>query len=91
MCSVVRLSLRGNVASNTRNLVEEHMQSGQAWIEAEQERIGILQKILNDNSTKCTMDYPEALFSEYEAALSEAGRANRAYFQWLAEQGIQSR
>ena len=91
MCSVVRLSLRGNVASNTRNLVEEHLQLGQAWIEAEQQRIGILQKILNDNSTNCTMDYPEALFSEYEAALSEAGRANRAYFQWLAEQGIQSR
>jgi hypothetical protein len=79
------------VASNTRNLVEEHMQLGQAWIEAEKQRIGILQKILNDNSAKCTMDYPEALFREYEAALSEAGRANRAYFQWLAEQGIQSR
>jgi len=79
------------VASSTRNLVEEHQRLSRAWIEAEQERISILQKILRDNLAKCTMDYPEDLFSEYEAALSEATRANRAYFQWLAEQGIQSR
>lgn len=79
------------MASSTRNLVEEHQQLGQAWIEAEQERISILQKILNENSAKCTMDYPEDLFRDYEAALSEATQANRAYFQWLAEQGIQSR
>mgnify|MGYP004209732539 CR=1 FL=1 len=79
------------MASNTRNLVEEHMQLGQTWIEAEQSRIAILQTILNDNSDKCTMDYPEDLFRAYEVALSEAAQANRAYFQWLAEQGIQSR
>ena len=79
------------MASNTRNLIEEHMQLGQTWIEAEQRRIAILQTILNDNSAKCTMDYPEDLFREYEVALSEAAQANRTYFQWLAEQGIQSR
>ena len=79
------------MASSTRNVVEEHQQLGRAWIEAEQERIGILQKILQDNSAKCTMDYPEDLFREYEAALSAATQANRVYFQWLAEQGIQSR
>ena len=87
----IKLSLGGNVASNTRNLIEEHMQLGQTWIEAEQSRIAILQTILNDNSDKCTMDYPEDLFREYEVALSEAAQANRTYFQWLAEQGIQSR
>lgn len=79
------------MALGTRNLVEEHQKLGRAWIDAEQERISILQKILQDNFTKCTMDYPEDLFREYEAALSAATQANQAYFRWLAEQGIQSR
>ncbi len=79
------------MVSQTRNLVEEHQQLGQAWIDAEQQRIGILQKIIQDNQGKCTMDYPEDLFVEYENALVQASQANRAYFQWLAEQGLRSR
>jgi hypothetical protein len=79
------------MVSQARNLVEEHQQLGQAWIDAEQERIGILQKIIRDNAGKCTMDYPEDLFVEYDEALARAAQANRAYVQWLAEQGLRSR
>ena len=79
------------MVSEARDLSVEHQQLGQAWIDAEQERIGILQKIIRDNAGKCTMDYPEDLFVEYEDSLARAAQANRAYFQWLAEQGLRSR
>ena len=36
-------------------------------------------------------DYPEGLFDEYDEALHQASQANRAYFLWLAEQGLRSR
>ena len=79
------------MTSGTRNLVEEHLQLSQAWINAEQARVDILQRILNDHAAKCTMDYPDGLFAAYEDALSRASQTSRVYTQWLAEQGIQAR
>ncbi len=79
------------MVSETRNPVEEHRRLGQAWVEAEQRRVKILQSVLEAQLGKCTMDYPEGLFDEYDEALFQAGTANRAYFLWLAEQGFRSR
>ncbi len=75
----------------TRDLVAEHHQLSQAWIEAEQSRISILQGIIHTHASMCTMDYPESLFTAYEEALFQASQASRAYTQWLAEQGFQSK
>ena len=80
-----------DMTSETRDLEEEHQQLGQAWLAAEQERVALLQGILKAHVGKCTMDYPDGLFADYEAALGKAAAAHRAYAQWLAEQGIQSR
>lgn len=77
--------------TTTHNLLEEHQGLAQAWLAAEQERVSILQGILGDCVGKCTMDYPDGIFSEYQEALSRAAAANREYVQWLARQGIQSR
>ena len=63
----------------------------QAWIDAEQYRISILQGIIHTHAAMCTMDYPEGLFTAYEDALFQASQASRAYTQWLAEQGFQSK
>ncbi len=79
------------MTSGVRNLLEEHQQLSQVWLEAEQERVNLLQNVLQDYVGKCTMDYPDGLFTEYQEALANAAAANRAYVQWLAEQGIQSR
>ena len=79
------------MASGTRNLLEEHEQLAQTWLDAEQERVAILQKILQGHVGKCTMDLPDGLFTDYQGGLAKAAVASRAYTQWLAEQGIQSR
>ena len=79
------------MVSEARDPLEEHQRLGQAWLEAEQERVSILQKILKDCAGKCTMDYPDGAFSEYQEALARAAAASREYVQWLARQGIQSR
>ena len=75
----------------THNLLEEHQRLAQAWLAAEQERVSILQNLLKDCAGKCTMDYPDGIFTEYQEALFRAAAANREYVQWLARQGIQSR
>ena len=75
----------------SRDLAAEHYQLSQAWIDAEQSRISILQGIIHTHAAMCTMDYPEGLFTAYEDALFQASQASRAYTQWLAEQGFQSK
>ncbi len=75
----------------TRDLVAEHHELSQAWIDAEQSRISILQGIIHTHAAMCTMDYPEGLFIAYEEALFQASQASRAYTQWLAGQGFQSK
>ena len=75
----------------THNLLEEHQCLAQAWLTAEQERVSILQKLLKDCAGKCTMDFPDGVFTEYQEALARAAAAHREYVQWLARQGIQSR
>jgi hypothetical protein len=79
------------MVSGARDLLEEHQRLGQAWLAGEQQRVSILQKMLKDCAGKCTMDYPDGAFSEYQEALARAAAANREYVQWLAQQGIQSR
>jgi hypothetical protein len=79
------------MVSGAGDPLEEHQRLGQAWLEAEQERISILQTILKDCAGKCTMDYPDGAFAEYQEALARAAAASREYVQWLAQQGIQSR
>ena len=75
----------------TTHLLEEHRCLADAWLAAEQERVCLLQNVLGQCAGKCTMDYPDGLFEEYQAALGRAARANQEYFRWLAQQGIQSR
>ncbi len=77
--------------SGSKDLEEEHHRLSQAWIDAEQYRISILQGIIHTHAAMCTMDYPEGLFTAYEDALFQASQASRAYTQWLAEQGFQSK
>lgn len=79
------------MVSQSRDLLAEHQRLAQEWLAAEQERVGILQKILKEGAGKCTMDYPDGAFTEYQEALGRAAVAHRAYLQWLAQQGIQSR
>ncbi len=79
------------MVSETRNPGEEHRRLGQEWVDAERRRVEILQSVLEAQLGKCTMDYPEGLFDEYDEALFQASQANRAYFLWLAEQGLRSR
>ena len=73
------------------DLEQEHHRLSQAWLDAEQYRISILQGIIHNHAAMCTMDYPEGLFTAYEDALFQASQASRAYTQWLAEQGFQSK
>ena len=79
------------MVSETPDPVEEHRRLSRAWVEAEQNRVDVLQSVLELQIGKCTMDYPEGLFDEYDEALHQASQANRAYFLWLAEQGLRSR
>ena len=79
------------MVSEIRNPMEEHRRLGQEWVDAERRRVEILQSVLEAQLGKCTMDYPEGLFDEYDEALFQASQANRAYFLWLAEQGLRSR
>ena len=79
------------MVSEMRNPVEEHRRLGQEWVDAERRRVEILQSVMEAQLGKCTMDYPEGLFDEYDEALFQASQANRAYFLWLAEQGLRSR
>jgi hypothetical protein len=77
--------------TTTTHLLDEHRRLADAWLSAEQERVDLLQNILGQCVGKCTMDYPDGLFNEYQEALGRAARANQEYFHWLARQGIQSR
>ena len=79
------------MATGLQNLLGEHRQLAQAWLESEQARIEILEKLLQVSDGKCTMDYPENFFGGYEEALARAGAANQDYVQWLARQGFPSR
>jgi len=78
------------MATGRELLLAEHRRLAHAWLESEQDRIGILEKLLRESDGKCTMDYPENFFEGYEAALARARRANRDYVQWLARQGFPS-
>ena len=75
----------------TDRLVEEHNQISQAWLEAEQSRVRILEQLIKEHGGKCTMDYPENIFKVYDEALASAAAANREYVKWLAQQGYPSR
>ena len=75
----------------SKDLEQEHHRLSQSWINAEQARISILQGIIHTHAAMCTMDYPEGLFTAYEDALFQASQASRAYTQWLAERGFQSK
>jgi hypothetical protein len=78
------------MSSGVKDLVQEHGAVSQAWLEAEQERVDILSKLILGFGNKCTMDLPENFFKEYDEALVKAARARRSYVKWLAEQGIAS-
>jgi hypothetical protein len=78
------------MASEVRDLVEEHSGLSQAWLEAEQARVEVLGKLILGFGNKCAMDLPENFFKEYDDALARAGMARRSYVRWLAEQGIAS-
>ena len=54
----------------TPDPLEEHRRLGLAWLEAEQRRVEVLQSVLEQQVGKCTMDYPEGLFDQYDQALS---------------------
>ena len=79
------------MSTGLQNILEEHRRLAQAWLESEQTRIDILEKLLRESDGKCTMDYPENFFQGYEEALAQARTANRDYVQWLARQGFPSR
>ncbi len=76
------------MASEVRNLIEEHGRLGQSWLDAEQVRMAILNKLLAGYAEKCPSDYAEDFFGEYEDALHKATSAGWDYSRWLAEQGI---
>jgi hypothetical protein len=78
------------MASDVRDLVEEHSGLSQDWLAAEQARVDVLGKLILGFGNKCTMDLPEGFFKEYDDALARAGMARRSYVRWLAEQGIAS-
>jgi hypothetical protein len=61
------------MAATTR-LLEEHQKLAQVWLEAERERVNILQKVLQEYGDKCITDYPENLFRSYEEALAMAAQ-----------------
>ena len=75
----------------THRLVEEHSQLSQAWLEAEQGRVEVLEQLIKEHGGKCIMDYPEDMFKGYDEALAKAAAASREYVQWLAQQGYPSR
>jgi len=75
----------------TDRLVEEHNQLSQAWLEAERDRVEVLEELIKEHGGKCTMDYPEKVFDGYDQALLKAAAASREYFLWLAQQGFPSR
>ena len=75
----------------TDRLVEEHNQLSHAWLEAEQGRVEVLERLIKEHGGKCTMDYPENIFQGYDKALAKAAAASREYVQWLAQQGFPSR
>ena len=75
----------------TDRLVEEHNQLSQAWLEAEQSRVEVLEQLIKEHGGKCTMDYPENVFEGYDQALIKAAAASREYVLWLAQQGFPSR
>ncbi len=79
------------MATGLQHLLEEHRRLAQAWLESEQARMVILEKLLQVSDGKCTMDYPEGFFDSYEEALTRARAANQDYVQWLARQGFPSR
>ena len=79
------------MATGTDILVEEHQRLSQAWLEAEQARVDVLAKLIQEYGHKCTMDYPYNLFKGYDEALAKAAAASRDYVQWLAQQGFPSR
>lgn len=72
-------------------LVEEHDHLSQTWLEAEQSRVEILGRLIKEHGGKCTMDFPENMFADYDQALAKAAAASRQYVQWLAQQGFPSR
>ena len=74
----------------TDRLVEKHNQLSQAWLEAEQGRVEVLERLIKEHGGKCTMDYPENIFQGYDEALAKAAAASREYGQWLAQQGFPS-
>ncbi len=76
------------MVSEVRNLADEHGRLSQAWLDAEQARMTILNKLLVGYAEKCPSDYAEDFFGGYEDALNKATSASRDYSRWLAEQGI---
>ncbi len=74
----------------TNRLVDEHHQLSQAWLDAEQSRVGILEVLIREHAGQCTMDYPENMFQAYDEALAKAAAASREYIKWLAQQGFPS-
>ena len=76
------------MAEGPGRLGEEHNLLAQTWIQAEQVRMKILDKLLVGYAEKCPSDYAEDFFGEYQNALDQATSAGRSYSRWLAEQGI---
>ena len=71
-----------------QSYLDEHQRLGKAWLDAEQQRVAILQKLLKDCGDKCAMDYPPERWEAYLDAIQKAKVAGKAYQQWLTREGI---